>query len=459
MKGVLNKSFEREAPVVTAVELFSSGWCNLACRYCYIPKTEFLKDIHATIIEKIKDGSFIKELKDFYGDELESISHWGTEPTLTVKLFKQFYEEAIVAFPKLKEVKISSNFMTPPSNLIVWVTEILPQDRKLEVAIQVSHDGPAFITDKNRIGGSTQQIIDNCLEVIKGINDIGTIHDVKLHLKPTIGDDDMRNLAEYDNMKEYYEFFDDFMVKVGEANHRNMIGFSKVVDPTIVLPGAYTSTDGKYFYKMYQNQMALAKLEWRAITSPNSNYYYRWTQKRKFYKEFFTKQHMFTCSAGDTCFALGDNPGISHMCHQSFYLDHPTYYDEARKYGLDEQTMEGIASGRMDLVKDHFIIDKNDPASVTKMQYVTRVYNDFVEMKMSGTVAQILELAHVGQINPIYKDEAMAAQLSYFIQTTDCPMDNTMISASQLVNTLSISRLFGNGVFEAILKRVLKETK
>lgn len=458
MKGTLNKYFSESSPVV-AVELFSSGWCNLECKYCYIPKTDFLKGIHKGIIERIKDGTFIDDIKEIYGDSLETIAHWGTEPTLTVTQFKDFYKKAAIEFPKLKSVKISSNFMTNPNNLLRWVTEIIPQDKKMDVSIQVSLDGPPFITDKNRLGGSTYQIIENCLEFTREINKVGTRHNVRMHLKPTAGDDDIIALSDMNKTIEYYEFFDEFMTQWFEANKNNAVGIMASVDPTLVLPGTYTQEDGQNFYKLLLNQLELQNRKWKSITPPESNYYWRYREKFPFYKEFVIKHRMFPCSAGDSCFALGDIPGTNHICHQSFYMDHPEYFEEARKYGLDPQTMEGIAAGRVDIIKKNFITHKDDELKTSRMLYLTRAFNDFVEMKKSVAIAQTLELAHCGQINPIYKNAHMAEQLSYMLVSLSCPMDNTTITGSQLINCMSLIRVFANGVFENIFERVIKEYK
>lgn len=455
MKYNINKHYTH--PVVVAVELFASGWCNLECKYCYIPKTDFLKDIHKGIIERIKDGSLADDVIEIYGSDIETIAHWGTEPTLTITQFKPFYDKISKACPKLKEVKISSNFMTNPSNLVKWITEVIPQDKKLNVAIQVSLDGPPFITDKNRIGGSTSKIMENCLAFTKEINKVGTIHNVHSHLKPTSGIDDILSLCDMNKTTEYYEFFDDFVTQWKEANSNNVIDIMDSCDPTLVLPGEYSSEDGKAFYQLLLNQLELQKRKWKSIQRPESNYYWRYKQKFPYYREFFTKQKMFTCSAGDSCLGVGDIPGTSHFCHQTFYMDHPEYYDEARKYGLDQQTMDGIDSGRANIAKDNFIINKDDEFKTIKMMYLTRGYNDFVEGKTSNTISQILALADCGQINPIYKDIRLAEQFSHFAQVVDCPIDNVLISGSQLVGCLSLLRVFGNGVFENILKRTLKE--
>lgn len=457
MKGKLNEPFSK--PVVVAVELFSAGWCNLECKYCYIPKTDFLKGIHSNIIEKIKDGSFISDIKELYGDSLETIAHWGTEPTLTVTKFKEFYDEAVIAFPKLKSVKISSNFMTNPNNLLQWVTEILPQEKSLEVSIQVSLDGPPWMTDKNRIGGSTKQIIENCLKFTREINKIGSHHKINMHLKPTAGEEEIIDLCDMQKTTEYYEFFDEFMTQWHEANNNKAVSIMSGVDPTLVLPGTYTKQDGLNFYQLLLNQLELQKRKWRFIAPPDSNYYWRYREKFPFLKEWSTKQRMFSCSAGDSCFALGDIPGTSHICHQSFYMDHPTYVQEAKLYGLDPQTMEGIESGRKDTLEDVFITKKDEDLKTSRMLYLTRSYNDFSEMKMSTAIAQTLELAECGQISPIYKNIRMAEQLVYLGRTLDCPVNNTLITGSQLVGCASLIKIFGNGVFENIFKRIIKEYK
>jgi len=455
MKGILNKHFTSRQ--VVAVELFSAGWCNLSCKYCYIPKTDFLKEVHRGIIQSIEDGTFINDIKELYGSDLESISHWGTEPTLTIRKFKKFYEEIAKAFPKFKECKVSSNFMTNPNNLVEWVTEILPKDRSLQIDIQVSLDGPPFITDKNRVGGSTDQIVKNCLKVTSEINRIGTNHKVSMHLKPTICVDDIYELAKFDRCLEYYEFFDDFMTKWIESNNNDVVNLSKACDPTLVFPGTYTSEDGKMFYKLLQNQLELKKRKWKVV-SPESNYYWRFRQKFNYYRELYIKPRMFVCSAGDSCFALGDKEGFSHICHQSFYLDHEGYFDEAKKYGkLDEQTVEGMEKGRINIIKDNYIKHKDDVIGLIKMTYNTRAYNDFMTHKASTIIALILEEAECGHIDPCFKDLEVARIFAYFMQVAECPMHNLAITGSKLVGISSLIKLFGNGVFQNIFRQMIRD--
>lgn len=454
MNKKLNRFFSH--PQIVAAELFSSGWCNLECKYCYIPKRPFLKEIHAGIIEKIKDGRYLQELKDCYGEELESTSHWGTEPTLTLKYFKDFYEKAIEAFPKLHGIRLSSNFMTNPDNLITFLKDILPTKRTFSVEVQVSIDGPPFITDKNRTGGSTEKIIENCLHITKEINNLDLPHEIRMHFKPTFGAEDIAEVKTYEKLKEYYLFFDDLVEKWVATNHRKKVDIRKFCDPTLALPGLYTVQDGKNFAELTENQFLLQQLKWKHII-PNSSYYLRMMDKFTSFREYYTKHKMFTCSAGDSCFAVGDLDSTLHPCHQTFYLDHPEYMNETMKYKLNQQILDGIETGKTEALRDNYISDPGDDLKFLSVLLKTRSFNDLTSLKLSNGVAAILELADCGQISKIYKDTKMAHMLSYIMQTTECQLDSLQISGSIFVPAMSLIRLFGNGAFESILKRILKE--
>lgn len=449
----LNEYYKQ--PVVVAAELFSAGWCNLDCQYCYIPKTDFLKKVHKDIIESIASGKYLEQIKQQIGKDLEALSHWGTEPSLTTKYFKNFYKNVKTDFPKLKDIKLSSNFMTPPTNLFEFITEILPTDHKLSVELQVSCDGPEYITDKNRIGGSTKTILNNCLELTKMLNEVDFIHRVQMHLKPTFSSDDIRLASDFKKCEEYYIFFDNFIDEWKTANKNNKVHILTGCDPTIVLPGTYTVQDGKNFYQLYKNQIALQNKKWKHIF-PDSNYYHRWKNKLFFYREYFTKQRMFVCSAGDTCIGIGDIKGTIHPCHATFYLDHEEYEKETMKSKINDQAKHCLENGFLKQLKEGFVANENNELQVLRSLYLSRLYNDFIIYKLSTSLAMALELSKCGQISKIYENVKMAEILSYLIQTTECPMDCVLMSGSVSIPTASLLRLFGNGLFEEILKRSLK---
>jgi sulfatase maturation enzyme AslB (radical SAM superfamily) len=443
-------------PIIEAVELFSAGFCNLNCSYCYIPKTPMLKELHAKIIKKIENGKFLEELKEIYGNDLTSISHWGTEPTLTIRKFKNFYNEALKTFPKLKTISLSSNFMTDPANLIKFITEDLTTEKALEIKIQVSLDGPEWITEKNRGKNTTQLIINHTLEATKEISSKNKIHNIYFHVKPTVGSDNISELANYQKVKEYYEFFDDFLTKWIEQVTDKKTSISNNCDPTIVLPYDYTKQDGLNFSDLVKNQVELQQNKYKSISIPESNYYQRLQGKLKSFKEFFTKQKMFTCSSGDSMIGISEKLFEINSCHRTFFINHPEYEKSAETQKLDSLTMNGIKLGRNKLLLQLNTCNTTDNFSVIKMLYNNRAYNDFAKHKHSTGVAIAIELSKSGQISKCYSDPNLAYLLAILVQTSDCPMDNIVTSGSSLIPSLPIYRLFGNGAAENIFSRLLK---
>ena len=451
---MINSYFKH--PIVEAVELFSAGFCNLNCSYCYIPKTPMLKEIHKKIIEKIESGQFLKELQELFGKDLTSIAHWGTEPTLTIRYFKAFYNDAIKIFPKLNKLSLSSNFMTNPDNLIKFITEDLTTERPLELRIQISIDGPEWITDKNRGLGTTDLIRSHVIEAIKEISSRNKTHTIDFHVKPTIGSDDILVLSNIDKLSEYYLFFDDLLRTWSEQIVGKKTTLSNNCDPTIVLPYNYTTADGNNFSNLTKNQVCLKQNKYKTITLPESNYYTRLKNKLPFLKEFFTKQKMFTCSSGDSMIGINENPFSINSCHRTFFIDHPEYEESVEHHKLDELTMNGVQLGRNKLLLQRHRCDSLDNSSTIKMLYNNRAYNDFTKHKQSMGVSMAMELAKCGQISKCYANESLAYLLAMLVQTTDCPMDNVVTSGSSLIPSLPMYRLFGNGAAENMFSRLLQ---
>lgn len=454
MKLDINRFFKGRH--VEAAELFSAGWCNLECQYCYIPKTDVLKTIHAEIIECIKDGRYLNMLEDLYGDGLTSICHWGTEPTLTTELFKDFYKQAVNIFPKLKFIKMSSNFMTSPQNLISFINS-LPTSRELDIGIQISHDGPDF-TDKNRQGGSKESIRQNSISFIAAASELSTPHKISINFKPTVTDADIKCLADIEVCKKYYDYFDDYLRDCFNADKNNKIDILNVVDPTIVCPGNYTTEDGKNFYKLILNQAELKKCDYKHIARPESNYFYRLSSTMPFWGEYFTKQRMFTCSAGDS--NLGIGPNEMHICHQTFYLNKPGYFDAVREYSKKghsyfDPVSDGLEKGNLNLLRDTCVIKTDE--DVAKFFYRTRSFHDFTACRVASTTALIYEMARIGQINCVYSDQYLSNIFAMFMTQVFCPVDQITVTGSLNSAPTTIIRLFGNGAFEEILLKTIRE--
>ena len=81
---------------IEAGEVVTTGFCPFNCSYCYIPKTEMMKEIHEEIREWIRSGKFIDALEAQYGDRLKyvgpdcALSGWSP-PTVAFELLNRVH--------------------------------------------------------------------------------------------------------------------------------------------------------------------------------------------------------------------------------------------------------------------------------------------------------------------------------------------------------------------------------
>ncbi len=452
-KGKLILLDENKNPC--ASEMFSSGWCNLDCVYCYIPKGDFLLDIHKKIIEKIKKGLYIDELFDLYGEDLESMAHWGTEPTLTLDVFRKYkiYNKAVNVFPKLNKISFSSNFIKDPKVIVDFVKS-LPITRKFTIDVQISLDGPAWITDASRRLGTTDIIKDHSIKFIKLMNEFSTIHQVRVHFKPTMPLSNIEKMCDYEILKEYYEFFDEIFHQMAISNTNNEVNILNGCDPTIVVPAEYTSSDGKYFCEMFKIQRELQRLQWNHVY-PNCNYLYRYRRLVDFQKELYTKNHMFSCSAGDTSFGVREDGSIC-MCHRFYYLNWDEYY-KAEKDDNDRELYGGHNIDSLKIANDKWTTTTESKKDIIRFLYKHRAFHDFNKQVISSIMAIIKQMVDCGQVSKAYQDDNLAIKLASFVSTQLCPAEQVINNGSMFIYDHNVIRLFGNGLFEEFEKVICEE--
>jgi len=452
---MLNKRF-------VSAEMFSAGVCNLNCRYCYIPKDPKISKIHKEIISKIKDGSFIKELKELYGENLEYISHWGTEPTLTLDEFieNKFYEDALKSFPKLHVVSMSSNFMTDPNILVNFISNFPEHKRKIEFKIQMSLDGPAWITDGNRCNAATEKIINNIYFFVEKINDISDDlkkknNKVYLHFKSTHYKEEIKKLMDKERVIEYCDFFDNVCKNIIEKN--KFIDFYNNCAPTLVYPGTYECQDGKNyavynknFYEIYkENRYNYAKF------FPQSLNYF--LETIKVCDLIHTNNSQIGCSAGRSQLALSQNKDIM-PCHRIFYMNDEIYDSLFGSYFTNNDYYYGYENQR-DILMKKFLI-ANDEKSLANMIYVYTGYHDYNKLKITLTYALIKEMADCGLLSSQYKeDDKLAELLSIMIVRRECSIDNILTTGSMHIAPATSIKMFGNGVFDFYYNEILCGSK
>jgi len=452
-----------------AAELFSSAKCNLDCTYCHILKNSpAIDQMHEDVIKKIQEvDPIIDRLYDLYGEDLEYFTHWGTEPSLTIKYFKPFYRKALSKFPKLKQIGFSSNFLSHTNALINFV-EHFPKidDRKIELHVQFSLDGPKWVTDENRKIGATETIIKNMVKFVEGVNNIENVPFtvVHCHFKPTMSRTQFPKMLEDGEILKYYEFFDEVFERIESVNTKHAMFFSRNVDPTIVCPDEYTQLDGICFHELYEKTLEFQQNTRFKYISPGSNYYQAFYGLLLLSPQYFSKPSMFTCSAGDSQFGFSD---YLHPCHATFFLNNEKLQEETLQQGKNNRTqsiknVDSIVSGRSKMAEKNLTIkfDELTDKKLTEYLYFMRSFHDFPKNRLSLSVAMIKLLAKAGQVSKCYKETEMAEVLAFFCNSRhSCNVDAQMFLGSMQLNFNSYFKLFGNGMVESFLKRYITERK
>ncbi len=434
---------KREIPL-EAMEVLTTGWCPLNCRYCYIPKTEKMKELHAKIITEFLEKDFIDALARVPGRKT-FLGLWGTEPTLTLSLIQKKLGELKKRFPELKRISFSTNMMLPPSIIVQFIREA--EKYGIAVDVQVSLDGPAFITDKNRGPGATKTIVEHVTEFVDLLNEVSIKTPVELRWKATLTPENIKEMVEdQEKVHEYFRFFNSLTENLVRRNKLKNLRIVNSSAPTLMVPGKYTKRDGELLAEFFE---LLARHKY-----PNA-YVFRFLRLLNFYEELSAKPRMFTCSGGDSNIGFD---GSVHICHRTFYFNHPEYVESILDMPeYKNWDVSHLAKGTIDMINKYYIVNPEDETNFARFLYVMRGYHDFWRFKLAATCAIIKELAYAGQASEVYEDDDWAKLLALFINTAlSCPMENLLNVGSVFIPPVSIIRVFANGAFEIIVREALK---
>ena len=429
-----------------AAEILTTGWCPLNCKYCYIPKNEAMKELHNEIVADLEQGKYIERLKGIYGDGLTTLGFWGTEPTLTLDLIQPLLPQLTRAFPKLNEMSFSTSMIA--GEPIARFIEAL-QGYGIKLKIQVSLDGPSFITDKNRFCGAAKKVPQNFFALVSAIQDQKT--EVEFHWKATLTTENINEMnGDPSKIDEYHQYFENLDKKFDEINRSSNISLQKGSHtPTLAVPGNYTSEDGRNFAHFLKNLRHKGH---------RSTYSIRLERLLEFWDELGPKKSMFTCSAGDSNSGIGNN---FHICHRSFYLDESRYVDSVLQQGDKNWDISHFKAGTIDLLRKYYIVDVDQDAELTRLHYVMRNYHDFWRLQTGYVRSMMMELALVGQADHQYLENGELSTLfALFVNTgLSCPIENILNTGSIHLTPLSMLRMFGNGAFQELLNDVCAKQK
>lgn len=200
--------------IISNITLYLTSKCNLQCKYCYIEKhQDFLNKTDISIAGNLL--SYWNQVLNFNENikyTLQSLTFWGGEPFLE---FDRIY--SVVPF-FLKECKFLNTFYFFTNFTIKNEVNKLQQfinflqdnyKRKFIIDLQLSIDGPSFINDKNRGEGSTQKFINN-FNLLRKLKFNDKQIQIRINFKPTLLKEDLYLLSQYNNLNQYFKFFEQF---------------------------------------------------------------------------------------------------------------------------------------------------------------------------------------------------------------------------------------------------------
>jgi len=400
-----------------------------------------MKRVHQEIEEDLKSGAFINRLETIYGEELQHLGFWGTEPLLTLHLIEKHIPELLRRFPKLEYIGFSTSLMVFPERIVKFATSLsinLPKERALSFKVQISLDGPDFIVDTNRVVGAAKAIPKNFFAIIKTLNNtnLGKLK-IQFGWKVTHTDDNINYLI--NNPKrfdEYFQYFDELLETFKKENKNENVSLNNAYHPTLMMPGKYTTEDGKQFAQYLQEFHKRNRLT--AYTSRLNRLFK--------YNEELSKRHTFSCSGGDSNLGIGQNV---HICHRTFYYNNDDYIESILSTDIENWDVSLFQRGTIEQIRKNYIIDIND---LHRFKYVMRGYHDFWQFQLSYVKAMMTELALAGQAEDIESEELMELYALFINSCLSCPMENLLNAGSIHLQVISLMRMFGNGAFREILK-------
>ena len=436
-----------------AVELFSAGSCNMACNYCYIPKHGSLKRINDKIIEKMKDGTFIQNLKDYYGEDLRIVSLWGTEPTTNMDVFNEYMLDSLVQeFPNLEGISFSSNMLENTDQIIELARKLSAYQKNFYLDVQLSDDGLWF-TDANRHEGAGQTIRENIRYLLSELDklDLSGLSYYSSHFKPTLTIENMKELMDKNMVLDWFRYFEEeyFDFFVQKIKNKQKIKLGLRATPTLVCPGDYTKEDAHTWRDYLQLLHDLSKQKpLKYMKGSLNNYTGRLSRIITHQRELGTKPYMFTCSAGDSQMGINTDNSFG-MCHRMFYTKEDDYIEECDRKGTADYQMEKFLGTKY---SSQINADRNR----LRLEYTQRAYHDFWRHKLASLRALIIELARAGEIDEIFLDED-ASLLFSMLQLTglNCQADNLAGTGSQFIKPKEMIVLWGSGAFAVTFKDYL----
>lgn len=439
--------------------LYPAAVCNLSCTYCYIDKNSALKKIDKILEESFETDYYIEFARRMIPtkEQLRKIEFWGGEPTLGLMRTFSTLKGLIEEYPNLRTFFFSTNFVSPVWDEAVFgLFELLKSysNRPFEVSIQLSLDGPEYITDMQRGKGVSKKFWNHFCDVCSKLKECLENSNVRLNMyfKATLTDELIQKyLLTRDGVLDYYRCFERYMDKYIEIMGEKpleKISFSVTV-PNTAEPSPHTQEDGKNFARFCEITTSIEK---EIQTNPPENrplkYYNCITpfKKRGISHDYNRKTYkgingdIGACGAGMSQVGLLPNGYIS-CCHGAFTELISDYKREVMQSG-DIHSIDF----KVFMDSSNYLICKEDKYEEFEKK-VLFAYDPEETAQLANIASLIKLIAEAGQIDEEYKtpEGAMVGALFYKRHLPYCFRDNIATTGTCACVNTGIIRELLNG--------------
>lgn len=432
---------------LTCVTLYPTATCNLDCVYCGITKVSNLSVIDEQFKESYEDkGYYTRQLLALGWENIKDIHRiefWGGEPTLKLHRTHDTVREFIELLP-IDAFFFSTNLCySKVDEEIKGLIDVCGEypDRRFQIQIQLSIDGPPEITDAGRGKGVTEKFLNNYNKLCKKAwySNIYPNVDVRLTFKPTLSTDNLKRFLDIDYMEYYYKWFEDNLYDVvSPYTTRKLSAYTQCI-PNIAVPMEASKQDGIDFAKICKNAFHLS-------VHGHFKYYQNVVMFAR-HNRFKNRNCVAYCGAGRATVELLPE-GKYCGCHRAFltYLEEYRSAPNSKKYDdfrpLEHRYLESsdrpifIFNSAQEFID--FCERTDQPKSTTSAFFIQQ--------------GMIRYLAKLGQIDSKYQDPKEAQRVANLFTeyANTCLYDNYTTCGAQMLELFSNYRMFLNGAIDII---------
>lgn len=443
----------------TAV-VYTSGVCNLNCRYCAIDKNPILKEIDKTLAESFDSDYYFERIKKYFPNkwQLKRLETWGGEPFLYMSRIYPLIHNLIDYYPYFDEFFSSTNFSysTWESSVFGLINQFNEYPyRDFTVHLQLSCDGPEYINDLGRGHGVTAKCLKNYQSFIQHLgNCVPENVTLSLEVKPTLDVDSFKLLDSKEKIIEYYHFFEEnFIQPVVDLDYSN-VSINYPV-PNIAVPAIATQEDGFKFAAFCKNCRELEKENYgnRIFKFYNEITLYGGGDTKYFCKDdniaLTYNRPGYTCGSGTNMMGFLPHNMLS-TCNEGFTeiaSDYKEYFTKA----TDEQTKTIQFNEFAAKMKNSLCLNEDQfDAHCEHMSFYLATPST---ARLGIVSCEISMLALAGLIDKKYSTPDMSLRAALALQDGNycmCIKDNKKTTGSLTLFDYGIMKLLLNGALDYI---------